>query len=112
MADDYGLSGLKPDEMLVDHFSKEFIKKQKVGPGNERSLPELRLEVEGTEMTLSLGTSVTISIQPLADGYGFHSTIHKLSENIFDQIVSHVKNIVNKAELDLLDIGEVCPLVL
>ena len=55
---------------------------------------------------------MTISIQSLADGYDFHPTTHKLSAKIFDQIVSHVKNIVNKAELDLLYIGEVCPLIL
>jgi len=115
-AHDYGLGGLKLDEVLVDHFSKEFIKKHKVDPKNERSLAKLRLEAEGTKRTLSLGTSATISIESLADGYDFHSTVNRLryelsAKKVFDQIVSLVENVVKKAELDLLDIGEVCPLI-
>ncbi|CUS08818.1 unnamed protein product [Tuber aestivum] len=111
-AHDYGLGGLKLDEVLVDHFSKEFIKKHKVDPRSERSLAKLRLEAEGTKRTLSLGTSGTISIESLADGYDFHSTVNRLryelsAKKVFDQIVSLVENVVKKAELDLLDIGEV-----
>jgi len=87
-AHDYGLGGLKFDEVLVDHFSKEFIKKHKVDPGNERSLDELRLKVEGTKRTLSLGTSETISVELLADGYEFYSTVNRLryelSAKVFD----------------------------
>jgi len=65
---------------------------------------------------LSLGTSATISIESLAEGYDFHSTVNRLryelsAKKVFDQIVSLVENVVKKAELDLLDIGEVCPLI-
>ncbi|RPB01430.1 actin-like ATPase domain-containing protein [Choiromyces venosus 120613-1] len=112
-AHDYELGGLKLDEVLVDHFSKEFIKKHKADPReNERSLAKLKLETEGTKRTLSLGTSATISIESLADGYDFHSTVNRLryelsAKKVFDQIVSLAENVVKKAELDLLDIGEV-----
>ncbi|RPA91477.1 actin-like ATPase domain-containing protein [Choiromyces venosus 120613-1] len=111
-AHDYGLGGLKLDEVLVDYFSKEFIKKHKADLGNERSLAKLRLEAEGTKRTLSLGTSATISIESLADGYDFYSTINRLryelsAKKVFDQIVSLVENVVKRVELDLLDIGEV-----
>ncbi|RPA96612.1 actin-like ATPase domain-containing protein [Choiromyces venosus 120613-1] len=103
---------LKLNEVLVDHFSKEFIKKHKVDPGNERSLAKLRQEADGTKRTLSLGTSPTISIESLADGYDFHSTVNRLryklsAKKVFDQIVPLVENVVKKAELDPLDIGEV-----
>jgi len=48
----------------VDDLLKGLIKKHKVDPGNEGSLPKLRLEAEGTQRTLSLGTLATISILP------------------------------------------------
>ena len=100
----------------MDDFLKELIKKLKVDPGIERSLSKLRLEAEGTKRTLSLGTSATISIESLANRYDLHSTVNRLryelSANVFDQIVSPVENVVKKAELDPLDIGEVCPLIL
>ncbi|KAG0633221.1 Hsp70 protein-domain-containing protein [Tuber brumale] len=81
--------GQKLDEVLVDHFSKDFIKKHKVDPGNERSLAKLRLEAGGTKRTLSLGTSASISIE----------LGNELSAKVFDQIVSLVENVVKKAEL-------------
>jgi len=43
----YALGGLKLDEVLVDHVSKEFITKHKVDARNERPLAELRLEAGG-----------------------------------------------------------------
>ncbi|RPA93219.1 actin-like ATPase domain-containing protein [Choiromyces venosus 120613-1] len=105
-------AALKLNEVLLDHFSKEFIKKQKVDPGNERSLAKLRLEADGTKRTLSLGTSPTISIESLADGYDFHSTVNRLryklsAKKVFAQIVPLVENVVKTAELDPLDISEV-----
>ncbi|PWW80500.1 hypothetical protein C7212DRAFT_355976 [Tuber magnatum] len=114
MAHNYGLGRLKLDEVLVDHFSQEFIKKHKVDPGNERSLAKLRLGAEGAMRTLSLGPSATISIESLPDRYDFHFTVNRLryelsARKVFDQIVSLVENVVKKAELDLLDIGEAGP---
>jgi len=74
----YGLGELKLDEILVEDLLKELIKKHKVHPGNERSLTKLKLKAEGMKRTLSLGTSATISIESLADGYDLHSTIYRL----------------------------------
>lgn len=72
----------------------------------------MKLEAEGTKRTLSLGTSATISIESLAGGYDFHSTVNRLryellSKKVFDQIVKLAENVVAKADLDLLDIDEV-----
>lgn len=112
-AHDYELGGLQLDQVLVDHFAKEFLKKHKVDPRETpRALAKLKLEAEGTKRTLSLGTSATISIESLADGYDFHSTVNRLryellAKKVFDQIVKLAENAVAKADLDLLDIDEV-----
>jgi len=98
-AQDYGFGGRKFKEVLVDDFSKRFIKGHKVDLGNERSLAQLRLEAEGMKRSLSLGTSAKISIESLADGYDFHSTRlrYELSAKVFDQNVSLLDNIGRKA---------------
>ncbi|KAH0607399.1 uncharacterized protein H6S33_002433 [Morchella sextelata] len=112
-AHDYELGGLQLDNVLVDHFAKEFLKKHKIDPRETpRSLARMKLEAEGTKRTLSLGTSATISIESLAGGYDFHSTVNRLryellSKKVFDQIVKLAENVVAKADLDLLDIDEV-----
>lgn len=114
-AHDYELGGLQLDNVLVDHFAKEFLKKHKIDPRETpRSLARMKLEAEGTKRTLSLGTSATISIESLAGGYDFHSTVNRLryellSKKVFDQIVKLAENVVAKADLDLLDIDEVHP---
>lgn len=112
-AHDYELGGNKLDQALVDHFAKEFLKKYKSDPReNPRSLEKLKAEAEGTKKTLSLSTTATISIDSLADGYDFHSTINRLrfellSRKVLDDIVALVENVVKKAGLDVLDIDEV-----
>ena len=113
-AHDYELGGAQLDEVLVDYFAKEFQKRNKVDPkANPRGLAKLKQEVEGTKKTLSLSTSATISIDSLADGYDFHSLVNRtryelLAKKVFDQMVKLVETAVAKADLDLLDIDEVC----
>ncbi|KAK6330835.1 Hsp70 protein that interacts with Zuo1p [Orbilia javanica] len=110
---DYELGGRHFDDALVDHFSKEFIKKHKVDPReNERSLAKLKLECEATKKTLSLSNSAQISIESLAGGFDFHSTVNRLrfdllSKKLADQIVGLVESVVKKAGMDLTDINEV-----
>ncbi|EPS42596.1 hypothetical protein H072_3364 [Dactylellina haptotyla CBS 200.50] len=110
---DYELGGRQFDDALIDHFSKEFIKKHKTDPrSNERSLAKLRLECENTKKTLSLSTSSQISVESLADGIDFSSSVNRLrfdmlTKKSVDQIVALVESVVKKAELDLMDINEV-----
>jgi len=66
------------NEVLVDHFLKTLRKQHKVDQRNESSLTQLRLETERIMRTLSLGTSATISIESLVDGYDFNSTVNRL----------------------------------
>ncbi|KAG0128126.1 hypothetical protein HOY82DRAFT_622785 [Tuber indicum] len=100
-AHNYELNRLKLDEVLADHFLKEFIKKYKVDLGNERPLAKPRLEAEEVKRILPLGTSATLSIESLLDRHDLHFTVkrlqYELSAKLFNQI----------PELDPLDVGEI-----
>jgi molecular chaperone DnaK (HSP70) len=112
-AHDYELGGAQLDQVLVDHFAKEFIKKHKTDPRqNKRSLAKLKLEAEATKKALSLGGNATISIESLADGVDFSSTINRtryelLASKVFNEFVRLIEGVIKKAELDVLDIDEV-----
>ncbi|KAF8244661.1 putative Hsp70 chaperone [Wilcoxina mikolae CBS 423.85] len=112
-AHDYELGGVHLDQALVDHFAKEFVKKHKSDPReNERGLAKLKLESESVKRTLSIATTASIGVDSLCDGVDFHSSINRLryemlGRKVFDQIIKLTENVVEKAELDLLDIDEV-----
>jgi len=113
-AHDYELGGVHLDQVLVDHFAKEFLKKHKSDPReNQRGLAKLKLESEGVKRTLSIATTVSIAIDSLHEGFDFHSSVNRtryelLARKVFDQIVKLAEQVVEKAEVDLLDIDEVC----
>jgi len=112
-AHDYDFNGAKLDEVLIDHFAKEFIKKNKTDPRETpRSLAKLKLEVEATKKALSLSSNASISVESLADGIDFSSTINRtryelLASKIFAGFTRAIEGAVKKAELDVLDIDEV-----
>ncbi|GFF49538.1 ribosome-associated complex subunit SSZ1 [Aspergillus udagawae] len=112
-AHDYELGGATLDQIVIDHFAKEFIKKHKTDPReNARGLAKLKLEGEATRRALSLGTNASLSIESLADGIDFSSTINRtryelLSGKVFAQFTRLIEQVVQKAELDVLDIDEV-----
>ncbi|CAK7204264.1 Hsp70 protein that interacts with Zuo1p [Sporothrix eucalyptigena] len=111
---DYEFVGAALDKVLIDHFSKEFAKKNKgVDPReNARSLAKLKLEAEATKKALSLGTNASFSVESLADGIDFTSTINRvryetLARPVFEGINRLAAEVVKKAGLDLLDIDVV-----
>ncbi|EXJ77664.1 hypothetical protein A1O3_09893 [Capronia epimyces CBS 606.96] len=112
-AHDYELGGAQLDQILVDHFAKEFEKKHKSDPRkNERSLAKLRLEAEAVKKALSLSASATFSVESLADGVDFRSTINRTRYDIlalktFARFTRLVEEVIKKAGLDVLDIDEV-----
>ncbi|KAL2868594.1 ribosome-associated complex protein SSZ1 [Aspergillus lucknowensis] len=112
-AHDYELGGSTLDKIIIDHFAKEFIKKHKTDPReNERGLAKLKLEGEATRKALSLGTNATLSIESLANGIDYGSTINRtrfelLSSKVFVQFTGLIEQVIKKAELDVLDIDEV-----
>ena len=112
-AHDYETAGTQLDQVLIDHFAKEFIKKHKTDPRqNERSLAKLKLEAEATKKALSLGSSASLSVESLADGMDFSSTINRtryelLGAKVFSGFIRLIEEAVRKADLDILDIDEV-----
>ncbi|KAK2863682.1 hypothetical protein FQN49_004091 [Arthroderma sp. PD_2] len=113
-AHDYELGGAQLDQVLIDHFAKEFIKKHKTDPREDaRSLAKLKLEAEATKKALSIGTNASLSIESLANGIDFTSNVNRLryeilSAKVFASFTALIQQAVQKAELDLLDIDEVC----
>lgn len=113
-AHDYELGGATLDQVVIDHFAKEFMKKHKKDPREDaRGLAKLKLEGEGTRKALSLSANAQLSIESLVDGIDYGSTINRtrfelLSSKVFAQFTGLIEQVVKKAELDVLDINEVC----
>lgn len=113
-AHDYELGGSTLDKIIIDHFAKEFIKKHKTDPREDaRGLAKLKFEGEATKRALSLGTNATLSIESLAGGIDYGSTINRtryelLSGKVFSQFTGLIEQVIQKAGLDVLDIDEVC----
>ena len=113
---DYETAGAQLDQILVDHFAKEFMKKNKnTDPRqNARSLAKLKLEAEATKKALSLGGNASLSVESLADGADFASTINRtryemLASKVFGSFTRIIEETVRKADLDILDVDEVSP---
>lgn len=110
---DYELGGAQLDQVLIDHFAKEFIKKHKTDPReNVRGLAKLKLEAEATKKALSIGSNAAISIESLVDGIDFTSSVNRLryellSGKVFSSFTQSIEQAVKKAGLDVLDIDEV-----
>ncbi|TVY81220.1 Ribosome-associated complex subunit SSZ1 [Lachnellula suecica] len=112
-AHDYEFAGVHLDKVLEDHFAKEFIKWNTTDPRLEaRSMAKLKLEAEATKKALSIGTNANFSVESLAEGADFASTINRLryetiARKVFDGFSRLVEGVVKKAGLDVLDIDEV-----
>lgn len=112
-AHDYDVAGVNLDKVLMDHFSKEFIKWNTTDPReSQRSLAKLKLEAEATKKALSIGTNANFSVESLAEGADFASTINRLryetiGRKVFDGFNRLIEGAVKKAGLDVLDIDEV-----
>lgn len=112
-AHDYEFAGFALDKVLMEHFAKEFVKKHKADPReNARSLAKLKAEAEATKKALSIGTNASFSVESLADGIDFASTVNRLryetiARSVFDGINRLVESVIKKAGLDVLDVDEV-----
>ncbi|KAL9024728.1 MAG: hypothetical protein Q9196_006298, partial [Gyalolechia fulgens] len=112
---DYETGGAQLDQVLVDHFAKEFLKKnpKSADPrANARGLAKLKLEVEATKRALSIGATASLSVESLSDGLDFSSTINRtrydlLASKIFTSFTHLIQEAIRKADLDILDVNEV-----
>ncbi|KAK6463599.1 regulator protein [Scheffersomyces coipomensis] len=112
-AHEHGLGGDKFDGALAEFFAKEFEKKYKANPrSNARSLAKLKAESIVVKKTLSNVQTSTCSIESLAEGLDFHTTINRLRYELtarqpLSEMAGFVEKVVAKAGLDALDINEV-----
>lgn len=114
-AHDYEFAGVHLDQVLMDHFAKEFLKKHPKASDprqNARSLAKLRLEAEATKKALSLGTNASFSVESLVDGIDFAATINRtryetIARKVLEGVDRLVLGVIKKAGLDVLDIDEV-----
>jgi molecular chaperone DnaK (HSP70) len=112
---DYDVSGSKLDQVLIEHFAKEFIKKHKSAGDpreNDRSMAKLKLECEAVKKALSIGTTANFSVESLVGGVDYTATINRtrydlLGNKLFAAFTRLVTQAVEKAELDPLDITEI-----
>ena len=110
---DYDYAGVHLDQALMEHFAKEFMKKNPTDPrSNPKSLAKLRLESENTKKALSLGSNAQFAVESLADGVDFSSTINRLryemvARKVFEGFNRLVEGAIKKAGLDVLDVDEV-----
>ncbi|KAH9889188.1 HSP70-domain-containing protein [Xylariomycetidae sp. FL2044] len=113
-AHDYEFTGAHLDKVLMDHFAKEFMKKNpNIDPREDtRSLAKLKAESEAAKKALSIGTNASFSVESLAQGIDFQTTINRLryetiARKVFEGFNRLVEGVIKKAELDVLDIDEV-----
>ncbi|KAK6890385.1 Ribosome-associated complex subunit SSZ1 [Candida tropicalis] len=112
-AHEYGLGGDNLDDSLSEFFAKEFEKKTKANPRtNARSLAKLKAESIVVKKTLSNVQTSTCSIESLADGFDFHTSINRLRYELaarepLSKMTGFVEKVISKAGLDALDIDEV-----
>jgi molecular chaperone DnaK (HSP70) len=112
-AHDYELGGALLDQVLIEHFAKDFEKKHKSDPRKDpRGLAKMKLESESVKKTLSQSATATFSVESLADGIDFRSTVNRtrfelLASKVFARFTRLIEEVLKKADLDVLDIDEV-----
>lgn len=107
------LGGVELDEALIDFFAADFEKKFKAdAKKNEKSYSKLAAASIITKKTLSNVQSAGVSVDSLADGYDYMSTINRLrfelvGRKVFSEMVLFIESLVKKAGLETLDIDSV-----
>ena len=81
-AGDSHLGGSDIDQLMVDFFSSEFKKKNKIDlKSNPRSVKRLMNECEKAKRTLSSSTVANLEIDSLFEGVDFNTTISRARFN-------------------------------
>merc|ERR1712109_71961 len=110
---DTHLGGEDFDNRLVDHFVKEFKRKNKKDiTGNKRALRRLRTACEKAKRTLSSSTQASIEIDSLFEGTDLYSSITKarfeeLCSDLFKETMRPVEKALADAKLQKNEIHDV-----
>ncbi|MCJ1249057.1 Heat shock protein ssb1 [Trapelia coarctata] len=112
-AGDTHLGGQDFDTNLLDHFKKEFQRKNKKDiSGDPRALRRLRTACERAKRTLSNGTQTTIEIDSLFEGEDFNAQITRarfedLNAKAFNGTIDPVQQVLKDANLDKSKVDEI-----
>merc|ERR1719410_2220584 len=103
-AGDTHLGGEDFDNVLVEHFCKDFKRKHKQDLGqSNRAMRRLRSQCERAKRTLSAATRATIEIDSLYDGIDFYSTITRA--RFEDLCGAYFRNCLDPVRKTLSDSG-------
>lgn len=108
------VGGRAIDDALVAYFAKEFAKKTKVtiADTDARAWAKLRNESETTKRALSASNTAHCSVESLADGIDFSSSINRMRLNllvgsVYGEAQATFQRALEKAKLDASQIDEV-----
>lgn len=114
---DTHLGGEDFDNRLVDHFKKEFLRKNKnvnreQFENNDRTIRRLRTASERAKKTLSSSTEASVEIEALFDGHDFYTKItrarfEELCSDLFRGSLDSVEKALQEAKMDKSSIHEV-----
>jgi len=112
-AGDTHLGGQDFDTNLLEHFKKEFQKKEgKDISGDARALRRLRTACERAKRTLSNGTQTTVEIDSLFDGTDFNSQITRakfesINQKAFQGTIQPVEQVIKDSGIDKSKVDEI-----
>lgn len=112
-AGDTHLGGEDFDNRLVEHFIREFKRKNKKDlSDNPRSVRRLKTACERAKRTLSTSSSATLEIDALYEGMDFYTSItrarfNELCSDLFRSCLQPVERALNDAKLGKKDIDEI-----
>merc|ERR1719192_2797960 len=112
-AGDTHLGGEDFDNVLVDHFVKDFKRKNKSDlTKSNRAMRRLRSQCERAKRTLSAAHRATIEIDSLFDGIDFHTTITRarfedLCGQYFRNCLDPVKKVLSDSNMSKGDVHDV-----
>merc|ERR1712240_173754 len=112
-AGDTQLGGEDFDNRLVDHFVKEFLRKNKKDiTGNKRALRRLRTACERAKRTLSASAQANIEIDSLFEGEDYYTSItrakfEELCSDLFKGTLDPVEKAMRDAKMDKSSISDI-----
>ena len=112
-AGDTHLGGQDFDTNLLDHFKKEFQRKNKKDiTGDARALRRLRTACERAKRTLSNATQTTVEIDSLFDGEDFNAQITRarfedLNAKAFSGTLEPVQQVLKDAGIEKSKVDEI-----
>merc|ERR1711874_872019 len=112
-AGDTHLGGEDFDNRMVDHFTKEFLRKHKKDlTKNKRALRRLRTACERAKRTLSASAQANIEIDSLFEGIDFYTSItrarfEELCADLFKGTLEPVEKSLRDAKMDKSSIDDI-----